>query len=358
MPLFACTRCRSRHPFEELSEGEQLCKDCRSNYPIVKCTYCRAEFQQEDKTSTNSVCKKCAHNVKQHGKPSACEYCNVIAAFIGNKCQRCTNSEKKWGPPHTCEQCKQQCAFDRRDETTKRVDGKFLCWLCTMTYKRVMAKTKAKGGDGHQSGKESHRHDKQHSNHHSSHQGKTQRHHKLEKGKEHHRKDRKDHHRSKTKEDSQTPEGKKHKNNDSSDKDKSKDGGSEGSSAKKQKLDKSSSNGLGMSKSESFNDFGSTENMVMITQLREEVESLKRALSAKDQQILERDRKVTELKAQNFEAEKEMRNKLQTMSKTHSESVENFQSKIRDLTRQVSTLSRKEKKSGVTAATFNNSPSS
>ena len=44
--------------------------------------------------------------------------------------------------------------------------------------------------------------------------------------------------------------------------------------------------------SESFNDFGNTENMVAITQLREEVESLKRALNTKDQQILERDKKV------------------------------------------------------------------
>lgn len=24
--LFACTRCNSRHPFEELSQGQQLCK--------------------------------------------------------------------------------------------------------------------------------------------------------------------------------------------------------------------------------------------------------------------------------------------------------------------------------------------
>ena len=24
--LFACTKCNSRHPFEELSQGQQLCK--------------------------------------------------------------------------------------------------------------------------------------------------------------------------------------------------------------------------------------------------------------------------------------------------------------------------------------------
>ena len=73
------------------------------------------------KGNTSTICKKCEFNVKQYGKPSACEYCNIIAAFIGNKCQRCTNSEKKYGPPVTCEQCKQKCAFDRKDEDKKKV---------------------------------------------------------------------------------------------------------------------------------------------------------------------------------------------------------------------------------------------
>lgn len=52
-------------------------------------------------------------------QPKPCQYCNIIATFIGNKCQRCTNSEKKYGPPHTCEQCKQHCAFDRKDDRKK-----------------------------------------------------------------------------------------------------------------------------------------------------------------------------------------------------------------------------------------------
>ncbi|GBM86817.1 hypothetical protein AVEN_104085-1, partial [Araneus ventricosus] len=43
--LFACTKCNSRHPFEELSQGQQLCQDCRGAFPLVKCTYCRTEFQ-------------------------------------------------------------------------------------------------------------------------------------------------------------------------------------------------------------------------------------------------------------------------------------------------------------------------
>lgn len=99
-------------------------------------------------------------------QPKPCQYCNIIAAFIGTKCQRCTNSEKKYGPPQTCEQCKQQCAFDRKEEGRRKVgaihtcparllipflsckisfpkvDGKLLCWLCTLSYRRVLQKTK------------------------------------------------------------------------------------------------------------------------------------------------------------------------------------------------------------------------
>ena len=67
----------------------------------------------------NTICSKCESNVKQYGKPRVCEYCNIIAAFIGNKCQRCTNSERKYGLPVTCEQCKQKCAFDRKEEDKK-----------------------------------------------------------------------------------------------------------------------------------------------------------------------------------------------------------------------------------------------
>ena len=82
-------------------------------------------------SKTNTICKKCAQNVQVYETPKPCQYCNIIAAFIGNKCQRCTNSEKKYGPPYSCEQCKQQCAFDRKDDR-KKVGGRLLCWLCTV----------------------------------------------------------------------------------------------------------------------------------------------------------------------------------------------------------------------------------
>lgn len=67
------------------------------------------------KSNTSTICKKCEQFVVQYGRPTACSYCNIIAAFIGQKCQRCANSERKYGPPITCDQCKQNCAFNRKD---------------------------------------------------------------------------------------------------------------------------------------------------------------------------------------------------------------------------------------------------
>lgn len=66
-------------------------------------------------------------------QPKPCQYCNIIAAFIGTKCQRCTNSEKKYGPPQTCEQCKQQCAFDRKEEGRRKVGTLTRC-IDTLTH--------------------------------------------------------------------------------------------------------------------------------------------------------------------------------------------------------------------------------
>ncbi|XP_044775689.1 protein FAM76B isoform X4 [Neomonachus schauinslandi] len=270
--LYACTKCTQRYPFEELSQGQQLCKECRIAHPIVKCTYCRSEFQQESKT--NTICKKCAQNVKQFGTPKPCQYCNIIAAFIGTKCQRCTNSEKKYGPPQTCEQCKQQCAFDRKEEGRRKVDGKLLCWLCTLSYKRVLQKTKEQRKSLGSS----------HSNSSSS---------------------------SLTEKDQHTKWTKQGHNNQFSE--------------------------------ELSADSGGTDNFVLISQLKEEVMSLKRLLQQRDQTILEKDKKLTELKADFQYQESNLRTKMNSMEKAHKETVEQLQAKNRELLKQVAALSKGKK---------------
>uniref|UniRef100_A0A3Q2TMR8 Protein FAM76B n=1 Tax=Fundulus heteroclitus TaxID=8078 RepID=A0A3Q2TMR8_FUNHE len=240
-------------------------KECRIAHPIVKCTYCRSEFQQESKT--NTICKKCAQNVKQFGTPKPCQYCNIIAAFIGTKCQRCTNSEKKYGPPQTCEQCKQQCAFDRKEEGRRKVDGKLLCWLCTLSYRRVLQKTKEQR-KGFGSSNSSSLNEKDH--HSRSHKSSS-----IQK---------------------ETPK-------------------------KKPKLEMKPSNGDSSSITQSM-DSGGTDNFILISQLKEEVMSLKRLLQQRDQTILEKDRKLTELKADFQYQESNMRVKMNQMEKAHKESME------------------------------------
>ena len=115
-------------------------QECRGSFPVVKCTYCRSEFQQESKTNTSTICKKCEQNVQRYGKPSSCQYCSIIAAFVSGKCHRCHDSYRRYGPPKTCEQCKQKCAFDKQDK--RKCDGKLLCWLCGLSYKRALVRTK------------------------------------------------------------------------------------------------------------------------------------------------------------------------------------------------------------------------
>ncbi|XP_050787961.1 sestrin-2 isoform X2 [Gopherus flavomarginatus] len=330
--LYACTKCHQRFSFEALSQGQQLCKECRIAHPIVKCTYCRTEFQQESKT--NTICKKCAQNVKLYGTPKPCQYCNVIAAFIGNKCQRCTNSEKKYGPPLSCEQCKQQCAFDRKDDR-KKVDGKLLCWLCTLSYKRVLQKTKEQRKHLSSSSRMSLQEKEQFS--------------RLSSG---------SHYNSQKTLSTSSIQNEIPK--------------------KKPKFEAISANGDSVPSSPemlcpptqsapsvlvqwaasqqspgahhypvsqgtdvlNFSpdlalDSPGTDHFVIIAQLKEEVATLKKMLHQKDQMILEKEKKITELKADLQYQESQMRAKMNQMEKTHKEVMEQLQDRGIKLPRQL-----------------------
>nr|SVE70929.1 EOG090X02IW [Daphnia similis] len=305
--LFACSRCFSRHPFEELSQGQQLCKECRGAFPIVKCTYCRSEFQQESKGNTSTICKKCEFNVKQYGKPSACEYCNIIAAFIGNKCQRCTNSEKKYGPPVTCEQCKQKCAFDRKDEDKKKVDGKMLCWLCTLSYRRALAKTKHSERGSHSNSsktkeqqQQQHRsssHHNHHSNHHNHHDKRPQR-----------------------------PDVTKVGLGD------------------REEIGPPAKIFRPMINRDAMVDPNSSDHVVAITELREQVATLQKQLSVKDNQLLAKEKQITELKAGQFRMDQEHRVRVKTIQKEHEAKVDILQERIKTYQREVATLNKANNK--------------
>ncbi|XP_032677084.1 protein FAM76A isoform X1 [Odontomachus brunneus] len=322
--LSACSRCFSRHPFEDLSPGQQLCKECRGAFPVVKCTYCRSEFQQTVKGNTSTICKKCEQNVKSYGKPSACEYCNTIAAFIGSKCQRCTNSEKRYGPPVTCEQCKQKCAFDRQDEDKKlkraqrnnneeflqcitQVDGKLLCWLCTLSYKRALAKTKQSDADRRAHMKLAQQRAAKHKE--QKLKGHNKRPHRVDVTK-------------------LPPQ--------------SEGGDTNGPSPVK---------AARMAGVHDPHDPNSSDHVVAVTQLKEKIAHLQKQITIKDGQLLAKDRQITELKAKNFTSETELRNKMKASEKGYETKISNMQHKISSLLKEVASLSKTSKRGDRVAAT-------
>lgn len=297
--LFACSKCFSRHPFEELSSGQQLCKDCRGTFPLVKCTYCRTEFQQTSKGSTSAICKRCEQNVKQYGKPSACECCNIIAAFIGNKCQRCANSELKYGQPVACEQCKQRCAFDKRDEN-KKVDGKLLCYLCTLSFKRALLKARQ------------------------------------------------------VKEDSRVTKKRPHTTNEkivkegSSKKPQRSDMNKQPDSNVPEKIARPTGNNLviGGGMAAANIDPNSSDHVVAMTELKEQIASLQKRLVMKDKDLLEKDKLITELKGKNFASEIEIRNKMKDTERMYDIKVDLLNKKVAALLKEVASLKKIGKKNG------------
>ncbi|XP_031567805.1 protein FAM76B-like isoform X2 [Actinia tenebrosa] len=319
MSLFACTLCHSRHPFEELSKGDQLCKKCRKAHPLVTCIYCRMEFHLSGGTEGKPVCKKCNGYIKKHGQPTCCEYCNIRAAFNGTKCSRCESSERKYGPPIVCEQCKLKCAFQKSDESKDKVDGKILCLLCTLAYKRLVHKSKKEGGELLR-GSNSHSHKRS---------LKREGHHR------HH------HHHSKHEKRSKTEHN-----------DVSGIGGSDvkpqGSAASGMGWD---SPALGLYTNSGNSDAGAepvmSDHMAELTELKELVVKLKKQLQQKNQALIEKEKKMTELKAENWEKEKEFKKKILSLQRELGERLEALQNDNRNLKKQlvVSSKSGKDKTS-------------
>ncbi|KAJ7394361.1 Protein fam76b [Desmophyllum pertusum] len=303
MSLSACTNCNSRHPFEQLSKGDQLCKDCRKTFPLVTCTYCRLEFHLLRNTEKDPVCKKCNYSLKNCGQPSCCEYCNIRAAFDGKKCSRCVSSEKKYGAPISCEQCKLNCAFEKPMESRVKVDGKTLCLLCTLSYKRILHK--AKRGD-------------------------------KRPGEQDQRRDRKDRHAKVAKtENSDSP----------------KDGKPpSAAAAAMDRIGSARNSPLTIAFYSSMANDAASEPIVLeshiteLTELKEQVVNLKKQLQQKEQASIEKEKKLTELKAGHWEKEKELRQKINQMQKDQAERIENLQTENRNLKRQVALLSKGKEK--------------
>ncbi|XP_034104576.1 protein FAM76A isoform X1 [Drosophila sulfurigaster albostrigata] len=310
--LFACSKCFSRHPYEELSSGQQLCKVCRGSTSVVKCTYCRSEFPSASKSQ--SACKKCEHYLGKYGKPTACECCKIVAAFGSSKCMRCASYEAKYGPPTQCDECKLRSAFDRRDEN-KKVNGKILCWLCTCAYKRALLKAQQEGRIS------------------------------MSKKRPHEKSSSSSAHRDSSSQSAKKPTrggeiGKNAGNNNA--------GGVTAVSGAGLDLPDKISRGNGggngtIAAPAAINvDTNSSDHVVAITYLKERIASLEKRLNQKDKELLEKDKQLTELKGKNFEKENDMRNRLKEVERLHDMKVDNLNRKVASLLKELAVM----KKSG------------
>lgn len=184
------------------------------------------------------------------------------------------------------------------------MDGKLLCWLCTLSYKRVLQKTKEQCKHLSSSSRASLQEKEQFS--------------RLSSG---------SHYNSQKTLSTSSIQNEIPK--------------------KKAKFDAISANGDSFSPDLALDSPG-TDHFVIIAQLKEEVATLKKMLHQKDQMILEKEKKITELKADLQYQESQMRAKMNQMEKTHKEVMEQLQAKNRELLKQAAALSKgkKPEKSG------------
>lgn len=304
--LYACSKCFTRHPFEELSQGQQLCKKCRGDFPVVKCTYCRSEFQQESKSKTSSICKRCETNVAQYGKPTSCQFCQLPAAFVGGKCLRCSSYYKRYGPPKTCDQCKQKSAFDRGDNSPK-----LMCWACSCSYKRALAKTKQQDPARHS----------------SVFKEKKQRTAEEEKQEKERKKEK--YMKSKM---PKRPDVTKLENEGGGGNHLSLGGVSHSAGPPPNKVIKRE------------RETTETDHMGEITQLKEKIAALEKQIRQKDHQLIAKDQEITQMKAKVFNEEKLIREKMKMMAKAHEDKVTDLQGKTRSLQSEISRMKKVQNK--------------
>lgn len=100
-------------------------------------------------------------------------------------------------------------------------------------------------------------------------------------------------------------------------------------------------------------DQNSSEHVVAMTQLKEQIASLQKKLQQKDREILSKDKFTTELKGKNFECENELRNKMKDSEKYYESKIEVLNKKIAGLLKEVAQLSKGTKRGGLTAGKDN-----
>lgn len=91
-------------------------------------------------------------------------------------------------------------------------------------------------------------------------------------------------------------------------------------------------------------DHNSSEHVVAMTQLKEQIASLNKKLSAKDREILAKDKFTTELKSKNFISENELRTKMKDAEKYYEAKIDVLNKKVSSLLKEVAQLSKGNKR--------------
>lgn len=93
-------------------------------------------------------------------------------------------------------------------------------------------------------------------------------------------------------------------------------------------------------------DPNSSDHVVAMTQLKEQIASLQKRLAQKDRDLLAKDKLMTELKSKNFTSENEMRNKMKETEKFYEAKIDVLNKKLSSLLKEVAQLSKNTKKGG------------
>lgn len=93
-------------------------------------------------------------------------------------------------------------------------------------------------------------------------------------------------------------------------------------------------------------DPNSSDHVIAMTQLKEQIASLQKRLAQKDRELLGKDKHITELKSKNFTSENELRTKMKDTEKFYESKVDVLNKKVSQLLKEVAQLSKGNKKGG------------
>ncbi|CAH8583485.1 unnamed protein product [Heterobilharzia americana] len=144
-PLFSCTKCHRNFAQSEMSRSGQTCKGCNPHHSTFKqCEYCKSDFKYY---VFGDICPRCQSLKSKYGEPQPCSICKLRTAFgSALVCQRCLHYRNRFGEPRQCHSCGNMCAFLKDEASRVKVDGQILCWVCTYNFKLARSREKSTHG--------------------------------------------------------------------------------------------------------------------------------------------------------------------------------------------------------------------